>query len=588
MTSKESFHVDESSLWFGEGSGWPEEVPHNMEFPEMALGELLRQAAQKHPKQEAIWFLGSTMTYRELDRHVDALATSLSSLGVGKGDVVALLLPNSFQYVIAYYAAARLGAVASGVNPTYKPNEILHQLKTVGAKVLFCLDALYEEKVSPVREETGVELMVGTSVADFMPLLKKTAGKLLKKIPSGALPGDAHSFKKLLAGPIQPPRIELDPREDPVAYIMTGGTTGVPKAAVLTHFNCVSNALQCNAWLYKNKAGDGSVGILPLFHSFAMTTVMNTTIAFGGKMILFPRPPSMEDFVKTLRAVGPDSSNMVGAEILFQKLTDYLEANPKYRIDDKLELCVSGAGPLHRHVQERFEKVTGGRLVEGYGLTEATPVVSAGPFWPKGKRRVGTIGLPFPGTAWKIVDKVDASVELGVGSGPEDTDHIGEIAVAGPQVMKGYLNSPEETRETIVEQDGKRWLLTGDIGFMDETGQITILDRKKQLIKYKGYSVFPKEVETLMAMNPHVDEVAVAGLPDDKTGEAIKAWVVLKPSAETTEEELLSWAKENLTHYKVPKYVEIREELPKTLVGKVLRRVLQEEDPLWRAAEDEG
>jgi len=582
---KSVFHVEESKIWFREESGWPTEVAKNMEFPPMTLGEVLRQAAQKWPHHEAIWFLGSSMSYRELSGHVDAFSTALHRLGVRKGDVVALLLPNSTQYVISYYAAAGLGAVVSGINPTYKPKEILHQLTTVDAKVLICLDALYKDKIAPIKTEANIELLISTNIADFLPYAKRAIGKLIKKVPSGKHPESAHRFTTLLAAPIDPPPVKLNPEEDPLVYIMTGGTTGLPKAAVLTHFNCVSNALQCKAWLYKNKAGDGSVGILPLFHSFAMTTVMNSTIAFGGKMILFPKPPSMEELAKTLNRVGPNSSNMVGTEVLFKKLTQYLETNPKVRIDNKLQLCVSGAGPLHPNTQARFEKVSGGRLVEGYGLTETSPVVSAGPFWPKGERSVGNIGLPFPGTEWKIVHSTDPSVDLGTGKGPEDKEHIGEIAVTGPQVMKEYLNQRDETENTIFLQDNKRWLLTGDLGFMDEGGRIVILDRKKQLIKNKGYSVFPKEVELIMEIHPDISEVAVAGLPDDDTGEAIKAWVVLNGNTETTEEDLLSWAKENLAYYKVPKYIEIRQELPKSLVGKILKRLLQEEDPIWKAAQ---
>lgn len=587
MSQNLNFHVDESKVWFKEESGWPDDVPKNIEFPRMTLGEMLRQSAQKWPDQNIMWFLDTFMTFRELDRYADAMATSLSGLGIGKGDVVALLLPNSFQYVISYYSIQRVGGIASGVNPTYKPNEILHQLETIGARALIVLDALYEEKIAPIRDQAGIKTVIGTNVADFLPGLKRFLGKLLKKIPVGSLPSDALDFKELLSGPIDPPKMDIDPVADPATYIMTGGTTGVPKAAVLTHFNCVSNCIQSKAWLSKVRPGLGNIGILPLFHSFAMTAVMNVTIHYGGMMILFPRPPAMEDLVKTIDKVGPpEGSAFCGAEILFQRLADFLESNPQRKISDKVTLCISGAGPLHRPVQEKFEKVAGGRLVEGYGLTESSPVVSAGPFWPKGERRVGTIGLPFPGTEWRIVDQNEYTRDLGMGSSSDDKEHIGEIAVAGPQVMNGYLNQPQETAETVVEMDGKRWLLTGDIGYMDPTGQIVILDRKKQLIKFKGYSVFPKEVESLVGMNEHVSEVAVAGLPDEETGEVIKAWVVLKEPSRSriTEQELLDWAKENLSHYKAPRLLEFREELPKSLVGKVLRRVLQEDDPIWKAA----
>jgi long-chain acyl-CoA synthetase len=320
--------------------------------------------------------------------------------------------------------------------------------------------------------------------------------------------------------------------------------------------------------------GAASLGVLPLFHSFAMTTVMNICVNFGGLMILVPKPPPMEELVPLMLKLAPPEGLMFcGAEVLFQRMADWPQIG-NYNFDGKLELCVSGAGPLHRPVQEKFETVTGARLVEGYGLTESSPVCSAGPFW--GNRKIGTIGLPFPGTDWKIVDSTDHTKEMEQGE-------AGELAVAGPQVMVGYLNQPEETAETIVEMDGKRWLLTGDIGRMDEQGRVTIEDRKKQLIKYKGWSVFPTEVETLLMGHEAISEVAVAGLPDPDANEIIKAWVVVKPEYKdkATTDEIHAWAKENLTFYKVPTYVEFVDELPKTMVGKVLRRVLQEKDPIW-------
>jgi long-chain acyl-CoA synthetase len=313
-----------------------------------------------------------------------------------------------------------------------------------------------------------------------------------------------------------------------------------------------------------------------------MTTVMNSSIYLGGWMMLFPRPPETEILVQKIIELAP-AEGMVycGAEILFQRLGDFMEDpsnKEKYgkELAGKLTLCISGAGPLHRPVQEKFEKHTNAKLSEGYGLTESTPVVCAVPFW--GNRKEGTIGLPFPGTDWKIVDQNDYKKELGLGK-----DNVGELAVAGPQVMKEYLNRPDETANTLVEMDGKRWLLTGDICYMDEDGQVVVMDRKKQLIKHKGYSVYPKEVEELVGGHETVSEVAVAGLPDKEAGEIIKAWVVLRPDKKgsITEEQLIAWCKENMTHYKVPRYIEFRDEIPKSLVGKVLRRVLQEADPIW-------
>jgi len=574
------FHVDESRPWFSEEAGWPEEVARNLEFPALSLGDMLRESARRYPGHRVAWFLNTFMSFRELDERVDRFATALDRMGVKKGDVVAILLPNSFQYLIAYYALARLGAIATGVNPTYKPGEILHQLQTVGARGLIVLDALYEPAVEPIIAKADLRFVIGTNIADlaYGLGLKRLLGKLLGKIPTGKLPPTARSFTEMLQTEPAVPAVEIDVFEDPATYIMTGGTTGVPKAAVLTHHNVVSNAIQARNWLYKVPPRAMNVGVLPLFHSFAMTCVMNLSVRAGMWMVLFAKPPETRDLLDTLMTLGPDEGSMyAGAEILFQRIAEFEDIG-EYDLAGKLTLCVSGAGPLHRPVQDAFERATGARLVEGYGLTEASPVVCAGPFW--GNRKIGTIGLPFPGTDWKIMDTETASREMGTGP-----DEAGEICVTGPQVMKSYLNQPAETAETVVDWDGKRWLLTGDIGWMDEQGRITINDRKKQLIKVKGYSVFPKEVEELVGGHEAVSEVAVAGLPDSTTGELIKAWVVLRPDAAgtVTPAQLRAWCKENLTHYKVPKQIEFRDELPKSLVGKVLRRELQEADPLWKA-----
>lgn len=584
---KNPYHVDESKPWFSEEAGWPKEVPKNLEFPQMTLGEMLRQSANKWPNHKAVWFLDSFVTYRQLDDWVDRLAAGLYNIGLRKGDVVAALLPNSTQYVVTYYACARLGCIVSGVNPTYKPAEILHQLKVTRARALVVLDALYEPAVAPIIAQSGIKQIIATNITDLVGLsfLKRFLGKLLGKIPTGPVPPTAHRFNDLLRSAPTPPKVELS-AHDPATYIMTGGTTGVPKAAVLSHFNCVSNALQCKTWIYKIEPGAANLGVLPLFHSFAMTAVMNTSLICGAWMMLFPRPPKAEELAAKVAAVCPDGKTMyAGAEVLFQKLAEH-PGIEKSGIVKKFALCVSGAGPLHRPVQEAFESKTGARLVEGYGLTESTPVVSAGPFW--GNRKIGTIGLPFPGTEWKIMDAVEFGMEkepCPEGTEPDAEKHLGELCVAGPQVMVGYLDQPEETADHIKELEGKRWLLTGDIGFMDAQGRVVLRDRKKQLIKYKGYSVFPKEVEELVGNHPAVLEVAAAGIPDRETGEKIKIWVVLREEhkGKLTGEELLAWCRENMTHYKVPSYAEFINELPKNLIGKVQRRQLQENDPLYRA-----
>ncbi len=585
-----SWHVDESHLWFAPEAGWPAEVPKNTTFERKLLGDVLRETAKEYPNHTAIWFQGVTMTYRELDEAVDRFATALANLGLKKPDVVALLLPNSFQYVVAYYACARLGVIVSGCNPTYKPNEILHQLKTVGAKAMLLLDILYEPIVAPIRNESPVKLYIKTNITDMMKLspVKKLIGGALGKIPKAEVP-DSKDFAQLMKTAPALPKVDIT-ADDTATYIMTGGTTGVPKAAVLSHFNCVSNVHQCALWLFKIQPGAAILGVLPLFHSFAMTTVMNISVRKALMMILFPKPPEMDVLYKTILEVGPPKGTMMpGAEVLFKKMAEFPDAE-KYHIAGKLIMCVSGAGPLHRPVQEAFERVTKAQLSEGFGLTESTPVVSGHPFWGAREEFIGTIGLPFPGTEWRIADIGDPTITIKPGETVETEDGVkpktGEIIVAGPQVMVGYLNRPDETAETIVEMEGKRWLLTGDIGYMDARGRIIINDRKKQLIKNRGWSVFPTEVETLMLGHAAINECAVAGIPDEKTGESIKAWVVLKPESrgKVTEAELLEWAKANLTHYKVPRYIQIIEEIPKTPVGKVLRRELQEADPLFIAA----
>ncbi len=583
MATANPYHVDESKPWLQKAAGWPDEVPKNMEFPKKTLRQMFKESVAQWPDHHAAWFLGSFMSYRELDDKIDRMATALHKLGVKKGDVVSMLLPNSFQYVVCYYAITSIGAVASGINPTYKPMEILHQLKTVGTKTLIVLDALYEGQVAPIRDKSPLRTIIVTNIVDLAGLspVKKFLGKLLKKIPTGPVPADALRLTDLLKTEKAVPDVAIDPVNDAATYIMTGGTTGVPKAAELTHFNCVSNALQAKAWLFKVKPGACSVGVLPLFHSFAMTCVMNISFTYGGWMMLFPKPPPMGELLDEIIKLGPEKATyFCGAEILFKKITDYFESLPESqrpKIAGKLDLCVSGAGPLHRPVQEAFEKITGAKLVEGFGLTETSPVVSGGVFW--GERKLGVIGYPFPGTDWRILDTETGTKTMGVGP-----DQAGELIVAGPQVMKGYLNQPGETADHIKEIDGKKWMFTGDIGYFDEHGLVTICDRKKQLIKYKGYSVFPKEVEELVGGHEAVSEVAVAGIPDPETGEVIKAWVVLRPEfkGKITPEELVAWCQKNLTHYKQPKLIEFKDDLPKTLVGKILRRVLQEEDPLWQ------
>ncbi len=584
------WQVNEDKAWFHKW--WPEKTPKNYDFEKISLGDYFERQRKKYTNDPMMWFLESWMTYDEAGKAMDSLATALHKLGIKKGDVVAFLMPNCFQYVISFYASVKLGAIATGINPTYKPLEVLHHLKLTNAKVLITLDALYGELARPIINKTNVEMVIYTNIADLasgLPSWKKGLGKMVGKIPKGKVdfPG-AIKFLDLLDTEPDLPKVDFDPTEHTATYLMTGGTTGVPKATVLTHFNLVTNAIQCVLWVGGEDPGVGDIGAIPLFHSFAMTTVMNVAIALGGWMMLFPRPPPTEEFLKEITHIpAPKGLFYAGAEILFKRIADFPHLERFSGLMGRLRLCISGAGPLHAPVQQSFQENTGGRIVEGYGLSEASPVVSGGNLF--GESPVGVIGMPFPGTDWAIFDADDfekGPIADGLSGAKYGEEYTGELCVCGPQVMLGYLNQPEETAETLKTWDGRTWLLTGDIGFMNEDGTVALRDRKKQLIKVAGHSVFPAEVETMLMSNEAVSEAAVAGLPDPagKVGEITKAWVALKPEykEKITEEELIAWIEKNMTKWKCPAIIEFVEEIPTNAMGKVQRRVLQEADPLYQ------
>ncbi|MFX0033039.1 MAG: AMP-binding protein [Candidatus Hodarchaeota archaeon] len=585
------FHVDENKSWFHHW--WPEGVPFNTEFENISLGEFFEKQRKKYSNNSLMWFLETWMTYDEAGKYIDSFATALQNLGIGKNEVVALLLPNCFQYVIAFYACAKLGVISTGINPTYKPLEVRHHLELTKAKVLIVLDSLYKDLAAPIIDKTEVKLVIYTNVIDLAPGIKgikKIVGRMLGRIPSGKVDFEpSYKFLELLNTPSNIQPVSFDPSTHTATYIMTGGTTGVPKATVLTHFNLVSNVKQIVEIFGGEQPGIGDVGVLPLFHSFAMTAVMNVAIGLGGWMMLFARPPSTEELLKTIdKLPAPQGLAYAGAEILFKRIADYPYLKKFPKLMGKMKLNVSGAGPLHAPVRDAFEKKTGGRIVEGYGLSEAGPVVSAGNLF--GESPIGTIGMPLPGTDWGIFDAGAPSLENGpIADGLPNSKYgiknIGEVCVCGPQVMIEYLDQPEETQETLQQWDGKIWLRTGDIGYMHEDGTITLMDRKKQLIKVAGHSVFPSEIETMLMKHEAVSEAAVAGLPDPegKVGEIAKAWVSIKADylGKVTEQDIIKWAEENMTHWKIPKYIEFVGEIPKNILGKVQRRVLQEADQLY-------
>ena len=544
---------------------WPRGVLQTIDYPDIPLFELLRNTAKKHPEHTAIIFQGKRITYNELDVLSDKLATALDSLGVKKKDCVALFLPNIPQYIISYYGALKVGAFVTAISPLAKERETKFQLSGSEAEIIVCLDISYPI-VKDAQKETRIEQIIVASIKEYLSPMKAVSGTLFKKMPTLKIakePG-VHFFKELLSKhSAQPPDVEINPKEDLAALQYTGGTIGVPKGAMLTHSNLVSNALMCAEWFQGKETEDIMLTVLPLFHIYGMTTSMNAPIHLADTMILLPRP----DLIEILKAIQESCVTIFcGVPTLYAKLLAHPDIN-KYNLKS-VRFCISGAAPLPPKVQKKFMDLIGGVLVEGYGLTEASPVTHSNPLDPTMKTvKVGSIGLPLPDTEAKIVD-------IKTGEKAVRQGQVGELVVKGPQVMKGYWKMPEETKAVL--KDG--WLYTGDVGKMDEDGYFYITDRKKDLIKYKGYSVYPKELEDIIYEHLAVKLCSVIGKPKPVVGEIPKAFIVLREGADASEEEIIKFVKERVAVYKTIREVEFRKELPISLIGKVIRRKLQEEE----------
>jgi long-chain acyl-CoA synthetase len=568
--------MTEHRPWF---ATWRTGVPKTLEpYPRTSVYSLLLGSAGEFPDSVALAFLGKHVSYRELLAEAERFSAVLAGLGVKKGDRVGLLLPNCPQYVIAWYATVRLGAIAVGSNPLYTRRELTHQVKDFAPNVMIVLDQLYSS-LAPIQTEAGFGEVIVTELTDYMkfplnvlaPLkVRRDArheGRPWPPVPAGA---KVLRWRDLMAGAgSAPPVTEVDPLTDPAAFIYTGGTTGLSKGAMISHHNFVSNVLQvapCIADFIRGR--DGVMCILPFFHSFG-TVAMNFGIAQGGKLVMLPRF-ELHMALKQLAKERP--SFFPGVPRLYVALNE-APATRKYDLKS-VKACISGAAPLPQAVADTFREITGGaKLVEGYGLTECSPVTHVNPF--EGPHP-GTIGIPLPDTDCKIVDLDDPDREVEPGE-------RGELCIKGPQIMLGYWNKPEATAEMI--RNG--WLHTGDIAVMDPDGFFRIVDRLKDMILVSGFNVYPTEVEAVLFGHPKVSKACVVGIPDDRTGERVKAYVVLKEGETATAEEIIAWCRDpeqGLTGYRVPHEIEFRGELPETLVGKVLRRVLQEEERAKRAA----
>ncbi|HEX6331759.1 MAG TPA: long-chain fatty acid--CoA ligase [Actinomycetota bacterium] len=558
--------------WF---RSYPSDVPHTLEpYPTYPVFGMLEASTRRFSQRPAIAWFGRTITYRDLHAETERCSAALAGLGVGKGDRVALVMPNCPPYVIAFYATARLGAIVVGNNPLYTKREMEHQLKDCGAKVVIVLDLLYSD-FADVFKYLGIEHVVVARLNDYMPFPKKQLAPALKfkkrqrqegkpwpPVPKNARVIRWHQWLAS-AGPV-PVAPEIDPDLDPAGFIYTGGTTGVSKGAMLSHRNMIANAMQGASYIGIKEGVEGLLGSLPFFHSFGML-VMNVAIQRAGKLIPIPNP---RDLHLVMEEIDKEKPTFVpGVPRFFNGLNESPLAK-KFDLTS-VTACISGAAPLPQAVAERFAEITNGAvLVEGYGLTEASPVTHANPL--KGVRKPGAIGLPVPDTDCRIVDLENPDREVAGGK-------RGELCVRGPQVMLGYWNRPEETALTI--RNG--WLHTGDVAVVDDDGYFRIVDRLKEMISVSGFNVYPNEVEEALYRHPKVSKAAVIGVPDERTGEAVKAFVVLKEGVTATTEEIVAWARDpanGLTAYRAPKLVEFRDSLPETMIGKVLRRVLMEEE----------
>ena len=555
---------------------YEEGVPKTIHYPPWTLPELLDSIAREYPNKTALTFYAdpklppSRMTYGQLKDATLRFATALYQLGVRKGDRVAIMLPNCPQFPVVFFGLLRLGAIAVNTNPLYVAREMKEQFNDSGAETVILLNTFFP-RLREIREETKIKRVIVVDIAEtlgfpwsaIVHFAQKKHGEHVEVRPQS----DIFFLPRLLKKhPPSPPRVDIG--KDDVALLQyTGGTTGTPKGAMLTHGNLVANTLQMSAWFAKAEKGKEVVmAAVPFFHVYGMTVCMIFGLYIGAEIVMVPRPRPVDLVMKVIQKTR--ASIFPGVPTLYTAINNHPDVK-KFALGS-IKLCLSGAAPLPLEVAETFEKLTGGRLVEGFGMTECSPVAIANPLF--GTRRAGSIGLPVSDTDAKIVD-LETGATLGVG-------HEGELAIKGPQVMLGYWQRPDETLDTV--KDG--WVFTGDIAKMDADGFFYIVDRKKDMISASGLKILPREVEEVLFLHPKVLEAVVAGIPDPYRGETVKAFVVPKEGARPTVEELTAFCKLHLASFKVPTQIEFRADLPKSMVGKVLRRVLVDEEKAKQAA----
>ncbi len=566
----------EMTPWFRH---YDEGVPRTLRpYPERTLLDYIADSAREHPDHPAILFKGLRVTYGQLERLSDAFAVALAGLGVKKGDRVALLLPNSPQFIIAELGAWKAGATVFPLNPMYTESELEGPLNNCAPETIVTLTLFYN-RVKSIQPNTKLKRVIASNIKDFLPPILRFLFTLVKEKKEGhrihLQPGDFW-FSDLLktTGPERKPSVSVSP-DDPAIILLSGGTTGTPKGAVGTHRSLVSSGLQLSSWVknLKSESQDIIMLPLPLFHVYANAGIQCEAFVGGNTLSLVPNPRDITDVLHAIRKDRP--TFFVSVPTLFIALLNHPDVKAG-KVDFKsIKLCISGAAPLMAETKKSFEELTGGRILEGYSLTEAMMACTVNP--ASGVKKIGSIGMPLPDVEARIVDPDSGEKILPAGE-------VGEILLRAPQLMQGYWQNPEETAGVLqVHGEGGPWLHTGDLGYMDEDGYIFIVDRKKDVIKPSGFQVWPREVEEVISSHPAVLEVGVAGVPDDYQGEAVKAWVVLRSGQQATADEIRQYCRQKLAPYKVPKHVEFREGLPKSMVGKVLRRLLAQEERAKRA-----
>jgi len=528
-------------------------VPPHLDYPAVPVFHFLDQAASLCPEHPCTIYGGDTLTYRQVAEYTDRIASALLKLGVHPGERLGICMPNCPEFVLAYFGILKAGAVVVAINPLYTPPEIIRQVNDAGVKTTLCGESLYE-RIKMAQPETGIRRVIVVGVG------KLGAGDLgFEKLLSTKNTKNTHKENKDKT--IAPFGIKPQVGADDIALFQyTGGTTGIPKAAVCRHRNLVANALQFKAWMSTLEEEKETILLaLPIYHIYGMVCGMLLGMALRASLVIIPNPRDIPELLSAIQT--QHVSYFPAAPTLYNAINSAPEVAAGQVDLTSIKACISGSAPLMQQTKEKFENLTGGRILEGYGLSEAPTATHCNPL--QGENRFGSIGLPLPDVDARIVDPQDGLTDMPIGQ-------AGELIIRSPQVMLGYHNMPAET--ALALRDG--WLYTGDIARMDADGYFYIVDRKKEMIKPGGMEVWPREVEQVISAHPSVAEVAVAGIPDAYRGETVKAWVVLKPSRTLQESDIQAWCRERLAAFKIPTEVEFRSELPKSSVGKVLKREL--------------